>query len=119
MKLIFRNAVIYAVVMLIMAVFPQKAMFASSPLDFNTEYSKVLGLAGEAYTVLRIAGSIAAIAVIIMFAIKWFTAKPQERAALQGKAWAYFVGALILFAGLDIGRWVIDIFLGIKIFYPV
>lgn len=66
----------------------------------NTSDIEVLG--GKVIGVINVAGTVIAICVLLFIGMKFMLAAPSERADLKGALVPYIVGAVLLFASVNI-----------------
>jgi type IV secretory pathway VirB2 component (pilin) len=55
-------------------------------------------------------GSIVAVVILAIYGVQWFLASPQQKAILKEKAFAYIIGAALVFGGATIMGWIGDTF---------
>ena len=73
----------------------------ASNLDPNTE-NKVTSIAGQIIGVVQTIGVAVAVIMLVVYAIKYISAAPSEKADIKKGAIGYVVGALILFAATGV-----------------
>lgn len=64
--------------------------------------SKIEGASGQILTTVQLVGAAVAVIMLMVVAIKYFSAAPGEKAELKKKLVVYVVGAVILFAATGI-----------------
>lgn len=75
--------------------------------DAETGIKKIVG---GVFKFLQLAGSIIAIAILVIFGIKWFFATAQTRAQLKEQMWGYIIGALLVFGATTLMGWLAGMF---------
>ena len=108
-----KTTALFAAILFVSTVFLCSVSFATEPAapQLTDDIYKV---AGEALIYLRTIGSIIAIIAMGLYGVGWLIANPRQKAALKEKVSGYIIGAVLLFGGMSITVWVVDILQGIS-----
>ena len=114
-KLIKILPIVMAVMMTIMTASPVFALaFTPNPNTNLNGAGNSLGSVGNSILgILQIVGSIVAVAVIMVLGIKYMMGSAEEKAEYKKTFIPYIVGAVLLFAGVNIASAVVNMVSGI------
>ena len=107
-----RRKIIKIFLILVSVLLIANVTFAAKPGDFiegltgtkpgDDVSSKIEGASGQILTTVQYVGVAVAVIMLMVVAIKYFSAAPGEQAKLKQKLVVYVVGAVILFAATGI-----------------
>ncbi len=120
MRIVTRTVLLILVLTLVFALVSSVFVSASIPTPnsivenaIDTDAEEGLGkLTGMLLRYIQIIGAIAAVLILAIYGIQWFLASPQQKAILKEKAWAYVIGAVLVFGGATVMVWIAKTFSG-------
>lgn len=63
-------------------------------------------IGGQIVAVIRVIGTIAALAILVLLGVKYMTASTEGKADIKSSMVPYLVGAILVFGGTWIGTWI-------------
>ena len=95
-------------VVLIICSFGMNIVYASNPIDgisIDTGFkgsSEINTAAGKILGVIQVIGTAIAIGMLLYLGIKYIMSSPDDRASIKKSATMYVIGAIVLFAAVNI-----------------
>ncbi len=101
-------SIILAILTIVLVSIPVFASSASSDyrpsiVNYNTEnVEKIEGVGSRILGIVRVVGTIVAVAMLIVLGIKYMMGSAEERAEYKKTLFPYFIGAILIFAATNL-----------------
>ena len=98
-------------VVLFILTFGMNMVYAIDGVTINTDFtgkSTITNAAGNVLGVIQVIGTAIAIGMLLFLGIKYIISSPDERASVKKSATVYVIGAIVLFAAVNIVKIIHD-----------
>lgn len=114
-KLIKILPIIMTVLMVFMAVSPVLATVDGITIDLNKgDTTGITNIGNNILSIIRVVGTVIAVGVLMVLGIKYMMGSAEEKAEYKKTMIPYLIGAVLLFAAVNLAGWIVDIAKGIK-----
>ena len=113
-KLIKILPIVMTVFMVFTAVSPVFASVGNVTIDLNKGNTEgIQNIGNNILSIVRVAGTIIAVGVLMVLGIKYMMGSAEEKAEYKKTMIPYLIGAILLFAAVNLAGWVVNVAQGI------
>ncbi len=94
------------------------SVFAGTVGNVNINLNKgdttgVVNIGNNILSIIQVVGTVIAVGVLMVLGIKYMMGSAEEKAEYKKTMLPYLIGAILLFAAVNLANWVVDIAQGI------
>ena len=113
-KLIKILPIVMTVFMVFTAIAPVFASVGNVKIDLDKgDTTGITNIGNNILSIVRVAGTIIAVGVLMVLGIKYMMGSAEEKAEYKKTMIPYLIGAILLFAAVNLAGWVVNVAQGI------